>query len=125
MNRLIGRLLLPWLRFGVRPRDVAEPLGNAAAPVCYVIARHSQLDALVLQRACAEAGLPRPRKQLLPAGRRRLQSLLALSRKVGFWRSRLDRRPPTALRGLLAELRRDPGADVLLVPVAVYWGRAP
>jgi glycerol-3-phosphate O-acyltransferase len=125
MNGLISMLLLPWLRFSVRPRDVAESLGNAGAPVCYIIARHSQLDALVLQRACAEAGLPRPRKQLLPAGGARLQSLLAMSRKVGFWRSRLDRRPPTELRGLLRALHLNPGADVLLVPVAVYWGRAP
>ena len=72
------------------------------------------------------AGLPRPRKQLLPAGAAsRVQSLLALSRKVGFWRSRIDYRPPAELRELLAELRRDPQFDVLLVPVAVYWGRAP
>lgn len=125
MNRFIGRLLLPWLRFSVRPRDIAESLKAAGAPVCYITARHSPLDALVLQRACAETGLPRPRKQLLPAGAPRLQSLLALTRKVGFWRSRLDRRPPSELRELLSELRRDPGFDVLLVPVAVYWGRAP
>jgi glycerol-3-phosphate O-acyltransferase len=108
----------------VRPRDIAQSLADAGAPVCYVIARHSQLDALVLQRACAEAGLPRPRKQLL-AGAQRVHSLLALSRKVGFWRSRLDRRPPAELGALLAQMRHDPGFDVLLVPVAVYWGRAP
>jgi glycerol-3-phosphate O-acyltransferase len=125
MNGFLSRLLLPWLRFTVRPRDIAESLKAAGAPVCYIIARHSQLDALVLQRACAETGLPRPRKQLLPAGSRRLPSLLALARKVGFWRSRLDRRPPAELRELLSQLRADPGFDVLLVPVAVYWGRAP
>jgi glycerol-3-phosphate O-acyltransferase len=126
MERLTGRFLLPWLRFTVRPRDVAESLHNAGAPVCYVLARHSSLDALVLQRACAKAGLPRPRKQLLPAAApSRMQSLLALSRRVGFWRNRLDRRPPPELRKLLAGLRDDPEFDVLLVPVSVYWGRAP
>jgi glycerol-3-phosphate O-acyltransferase len=126
MDRFTGRFLLPWLRFSVRPRDVAESLKSATAPVCYILARHSSLNALVLQRACAGAGLPRPRKQLLPADApRRVQSLLSLSRKVGFWRTRLDRRPPDQLRELLAQLRRDPLFDVLLVPVAVYWGRAP
>jgi glycerol-3-phosphate O-acyltransferase len=124
MKGLAGRLLLPWLRFTVRPPEVAASLRGDGAPVCYVVARHSQLDALVLQRACAEAGLPRPRKQLLPSGGPRLQSLMALSRKVGFWRRRLDRRPPAALRELVSVLRRDT-SDVLLVPVAVYWGRAP
>jgi len=125
MKRLIGRMLLPWLLFSVRPRDIAGSLSESAVPVCYIIGRHSPLDALVLQRACAEAGLPRPRKQLTPHGAQRLQSLLALTRKVGFWRSRLDRRPPPQLRVLLSQLRQDPDFDVLLVPVAVYWGRAP
>jgi glycerol-3-phosphate O-acyltransferase len=126
MDRFTGRFLLPWLRFTVRPLDAAEQVAQAGAPVCYVIARHRPLDALVLQRACARAGLPRPRKLLLqPAAATRMQSLLALSRKVGFWRMRVDRRPPDGLRALLGELRRDPAFDVRLVPVAVYWGRAP
>ncbi|HTQ36558.1 MAG TPA: 1-acyl-sn-glycerol-3-phosphate acyltransferase, partial [Steroidobacteraceae bacterium] len=126
MDRFTGRFLLPWLRFSVRPRDAAEKIGEAAAPVCYVTGRARKLDALVLQRACARAGLPRPRKRLLPGGAKpRLQSLLALSRKVGFWRTRIDRRPPAGLVALLEALRRDPDFDVLLVPVEVYWGRAP
>jgi glycerol-3-phosphate O-acyltransferase len=126
MDRFTGRFLLPWLRFNVRPRDAAEQLAGTAAPVCYVIERARALDALVLQRACARAGLPRPRKRLLPPGvKPRMQSLLALSRKVGFWRVREDRRPPAGLLPLLEVLRRDPSFDALLVPVAVYWGRAP
>jgi glycerol-3-phosphate O-acyltransferase len=126
MDRFTGRFLLPWLRFNVRPRDAAEQLAGTAAPVCYVIERARALDALVVQRACARAGLPRPRKLLLPPGvKPRMQSLLTLSRKVGFWRMREDRRPPPGLLPLLEVLRRDPGFDALLVPVAVYWGRAP
>jgi glycerol-3-phosphate O-acyltransferase len=126
MDRLTGRFLLPWLRFTVRPTAVAEQIAQVQAPVCYVLARHSKLDALVVQRACAEAGLPRPRKLLLPAGHRpRLQSLFSLSRKVGFWRARIDRRPPDALRLLLEAMRADASLDVQLVPVAVYWGRTP
>ncbi len=105
---------------------MAEKIGEATAPVCYVISRARKLDALVLQRACARAGLPRPRKLLLPRGvKPRLQSLLALSRKVGFWSERIDRRPPDGLVALLEALRNDPAFDVLLVPVEVYWGRAP
>src|SRR6185369_7205747 len=126
MDRFTGRLLLPWLRFTLRPQDVAEQLKNPAAPLCYVMGRDSMLDGMLLQRACARAGLPRPGRRLLPADRpQRQRSLLALSRKVGFWRARLDRRPPPGLKDLLDELRRNPDFDVTLVPVAVYWGRAP
>lgn len=125
MDRFTGTLL-PWLRFSVRPRDAAERVAQASAPVCYVIDSHRSLDVRVLQRACAQAGLPRPGKNLLP-GRSgpKLQSLLVLTRKLGFWRKRVDRRPPPELRTMLEVLRQDPQADVLLVPVAVYWGRAP
>lgn len=126
MDRFTGRFLLPWLRFTVRPRDAADRVREATAPVCYVMSRVRAPDALVVQRACADVGLPRPRKRLLPAGMKsRQQSLLALSHKVGFWSARIDRRPPAALVALLKALRSDPAFDVLLVPVAVYWGRAP
>jgi glycerol-3-phosphate O-acyltransferase len=125
MDRFTGTLL-PWLRFSVRPHDAAERVAQAAVPVCYVLATHRALDVRVLQRACAQAGLPRPRK-VLPTGEGgpRLRSLLVLTRKLGFWRTRIDRRPPQELRQMLDALRRDPAFDVLLVPVAVYWGRAP
>ncbi|HUG72034.1 MAG TPA: glycerol-3-phosphate 1-O-acyltransferase PlsB [Steroidobacteraceae bacterium] len=125
MDRFTGSLL-PWLRFSVRPSDAAERVAQAQAPVCYVLAIQRALDVRVLQRACAQAGLPRPRKALLAAGSGpRLQSLLVLSRKLGFWRSRLDRRPPPQLHQMLEALRSDAAFDALLVPVSVYWGRAP
>ena len=95
-------MLLPWLRFTVRPQEVAAQLAAAPAEVCYVLERDSTADELVLQRACARARLPRPGKRLIPGragGQHR--SLLPLTRKVGFLRTRLDRRPPRTLRALL------------------------
>ena len=126
MDRYTGRLLLPWLRFSVRPEDIAAQLEPAGGSICYVMERQSSLDEMLLQRACAQHGLPRPGRRLLPPdapGKER--SLLALSREVGFWRSRIDRRTPPVLKALLERLREDPSFDVTLVPVAVYWGRAP
>jgi glycerol-3-phosphate O-acyltransferase len=126
MDRFTGRLLLPWLRFSVRPEDMAAQLAAAGGSICYVMERYSPLDAMLLQRACAQHGLPRPGKRLLPAGAPgKERSLLVLSREVGFWKSRIDRRTPPGLKALLDRLRADPEFDVTLVPVAVYWGRAP
>jgi glycerol-3-phosphate O-acyltransferase len=126
VDRFTGRLLLPWLRFSLRPDDIARQLAAGSAPVCYVLPLDKSIDMLLVQRACARAGLPRPAKRLLPGGAAGTnRSLLTLARKVGFWRERLDRRPPPLLRDLLRELNRDPSFDVTLVPVAVYWGRAP
>jgi glycerol-3-phosphate O-acyltransferase len=126
MDRYTGRLLLPWLRFSVRPEDITAQLAPAGGSICYVMERHSPLDELLLQRACALHGLPRPGRRLLPVGAPgKERALLALSREVGFWRSRIDRRTPPVLKALLERLRDDPAFDVTLVPVAVYWGRAP
>jgi glycerol-3-phosphate O-acyltransferase len=126
MDRFTGRLLLPWLRFSVRPEDIAAQLAPAAGSICYAMERQSPLDEMLLQRACAQHGLPRPGRRLLPPDAPgKEKSLLALSREVGFWRSRIDRRTPPVLKALLQRQREDPAFDVTLVPVAVYWGRAP
>ncbi|MGC4028868.1 MAG: glycerol-3-phosphate 1-O-acyltransferase PlsB [Steroidobacteraceae bacterium] len=126
MDRFIGRLLMPWVRFNLRPPDVARQFEAGTLPVCYVLARESALDELVLQRACARARLPRPRRRLLASGVRVAdRALLPLARKTGFWRGRMDRRAPAALTSLIEAVRRDAAFDVLLVPVSVYWGRAP
>jgi glycerol-3-phosphate O-acyltransferase len=42
-----------------------------------------------------------------------------------MWSERLDRRRPQELKDLLTGLSQAPAFDVTLVPVAVYWGRAP
>ena len=124
MDRLSGRLWLPWLRFTSLPQDVAERLAAAAAPVCYVLERESRGDALVLRRACQQAGLPAP-LGLLGQGGTAQRAVLALVRQVGLLRHRLDRRPALQLLPLLRRIAADPSFDVTLVTAAVYWGRAP
>jgi glycerol-3-phosphate O-acyltransferase len=120
---LAGQLLQPWLRIR---RDPAEPaaLLRAGVPVCYVIERDGFSDALILQRACREAGLPNPMQPL--AGTRRKRSVFALARRDGwvFGRNR-KRTPNEPLRQLVRSLEGMPERDVQLVPVSIYVGRAP
>ena len=120
---LAGQLLQPWLRIR---RDPAEPatLLRAGVPVCYVIERDGFSDALILQRACREAGLPSPMQPL--SGTRRKRSVFALARRDGwvFGRNR-KRTPNEPLRQLVRSLEGMPERDVQLVPVSIYVGRAP
>ncbi len=125
MNWLLHRLLALWVRFKILPEeDIASRLQSRAAPICYVLERRSVTDLAVLQSACVRLKLPRPRKRLF-GGSGDLRSFFYLSRPRGFWDERLDRRPPRELGQMLAALDADPSLDVDLVPVAVYWGRAP
>jgi glycerol-3-phosphate O-acyltransferase len=68
--------------------------------------------------------LSRPRKRLIETAKD-LRSFFYLSQPRGFWDERLDRRPPPQLRQMVEALRADPSLDIDLVPVAVYWSRAP
>lgn len=124
MKWLLHRLLALWVRFKVVPEDAASRLHGRNRPVCYVLERRSATDFAVLQLVCARLKLPRPRRRL-PGHGGNLNSCLYLSRLRGFWTERLDRRPPQQVEQLLRLLDAHPQLDVDMVPVTVYWGRAP
>jgi glycerol-3-phosphate O-acyltransferase len=124
MDWLLRRLLALWVRYKVRPDDAVAHVRERDKPVCYVLERHSVTDLVVLQSACVRLKLPRPRKRLIPRAND-LRSFFYLSRLRGFWGERIDRRPPIQLQQMIAALVADPELDIDLVPVAVYWGRAP
>jgi glycerol-3-phosphate O-acyltransferase len=120
---LAGQLLQPWVRIR---RDPAEPatLLKAGVPVCYVIERDGFSDALILDRACREAGLPGPLQPL--AGTRRKRSVFALMRRDGWLFGRKRHRPPSEPLGqLVHSLEGMPERDIQIVPVSIYVGRAP
>src|SRR6185312_679709 len=120
---LAGQLLQPWVRIR---RDPAEPaaLLQPGVAVCYVIERDGFSDALILQRACREAGLPSPMQAL--AGTRRRRSVFALTRRDGWILGRNRKRAAGgSLRQLVHSLEGRPEHDIQIVPVSIYVGRAP
>ncbi len=124
MAWLLRRILALWVRFTVRPLEAAQRLGKRDNPVCYVLERRSVTDLAVLQSACVRSKLPRPRKRLVSATKD-LRSFFYLAQPRGVWDGRIDPRPPPALVQMVELLERRPELDIDLVPVAVYWGRAP
>jgi glycerol-3-phosphate O-acyltransferase len=119
------RILGLWVRYTVRPDDAATAILARPRPVCYVLERESRADLAVLNDACGRLGLPRPTRRLLIAGRRADHAYFELERLSGFFSNRTDTRAPRQLRLLVAAAASDPGFDVDLVPVAIFWGRAP
>jgi glycerol-3-phosphate O-acyltransferase len=122
--KLLGRVLEPWVRI---KRDPAEPaaLLKGGAAVCYAIERDGTSDALILERACREAGLPSPMQLLDLPGRRR-RSVFSLSRRHGWLFGRTDARGPKEPIGqLIRAIEEDPERDIQVIPVSIYVGRAP
>ncbi|HKT71533.1 MAG TPA: glycerol-3-phosphate 1-O-acyltransferase PlsB [Steroidobacteraceae bacterium] len=124
MSWLLRRLLALWVRYKVLPEDASQRLRERPKQVCYVLERRSVTDLAILQSACVRLKLARPLKRLVP-GKRDLLSYFYLSRPRGFWDERIDRRPPPQLQEMIAAVTADPQLDVELVPVLIYWGRAP
>ena len=121
---LAGHLLEPWVRIRRDPAEPASLLLQGDAPVCYAIERDGFSDALILDRACREAGLPSP-MQPLPFTRRR-RSVFALARRDGWLFGRNRKRSPNEPFGqLVRALEGFPDRDIQIVPVSIYVGRAP
>jgi glycerol-3-phosphate O-acyltransferase len=133
--RLLGKLLEPWIGLTIEPPLPAQLIDGR--PVCYVVEDYGLSNALVLERACREAGLPSPLQPLPgdPLGRKR--AYVALSRRnAGSTLNRAaqlaQNKPPPpvkrhsdSLARLLDAHRIDPALDVQLVPVSIFVGRAP
>ncbi|KAF1703985.1 glycerol-3-phosphate 1-O-acyltransferase PlsB [Pseudoxanthomonas suwonensis] len=124
--RLLGRVVDPWLELKLEP---AQQPQDDPRPICYVLENYGLSNALILDKACRQAGLPSPLVPLAgdPLGRRR--AYVALSRR-NVTPLIPDQRPGSrthsdSLARLLQAHRADPAMDVRLVPVSIFVGRAP
>ncbi|NUS59578.1 MAG: glycerol-3-phosphate 1-O-acyltransferase PlsB, partial [Lysobacter sp.] len=128
--RLMGKLLEPWIALELEPRAPADYADGH--PVCYVLEDYGLSNALILERACREAGLPSPLQPMPgdPLGRKR--AYVALSRRntttlkvLGLSPGPEHKTHSGSLARLLQAHRDDPALDVHLVPVSIFVGRAP
>ncbi len=110
----VRKVLGLWVRVTIKPDDIAAAIAVRPRPVCYVLERESPADLAVLSMVCSQHNLPRPERRLLLGTRRTDRAYFVLMR-----------RPPRHLTQLIAAAGAHEQFDVDLVPVAIYWGRAP
>lgn len=143
---LLGKVLEPWIELRIEP--LPEALANDPRPICYVLEDYGLSNALILDRACHEAGLPSGLRPLAGDPLKRKRGYVALSRRNAgstlvkaadmavdmavdiatgkpLKMARPARRHSEALARLLEAHRVDPSMDVQLVPVSIFVGRAP
>jgi len=118
----VRKILSLWVRVTIKPDGAAAAIAATLRPLCYVLERESQTDLAVLSIVCAGLGLPRPERRLAVGPRRTDKAYLELIRPAGLFSGR---RAPRYLVQLAAAAAADPEFDVDLVPVAIFWGRAP
>jgi glycerol-3-phosphate O-acyltransferase len=125
LDRLALRLARVILAVLVRARVLPDPPHSVVPDgglVCYVLESKSLSDLLVLDQVCLERSLPRPTAPLDRLGEPRSAVMLG-----GSPGRRMRRAPstPSRLMRIVEAARAEPLIDVQLIPVSIFWGRAP
>ena len=122
---LAGKIFSVWARPSVQPDDPAELLAGQDARVCYVLETGGLADTLALDRVCKAHGLPSPSGELDFCGVHERSSVVVMRRKSGF----IFRKPRVAgsarLQRIVDAAVATDDSELLLIPVAIYWGRSP
>jgi glycerol-3-phosphate O-acyltransferase len=120
-----GKVFAWWARPVVRPHKPAELLEGSEAPVCYVLESGGLADTLALERLCAMHGLPAPTDSLDFCGIRESRRVIVLNRMRGYIFRRRHATGSRRLKRLVNASIEAGGAELLLIPVGIYWGRSP
>jgi glycerol-3-phosphate O-acyltransferase len=121
---LAGKIFAIWARPVIQPEVPAELITNPDAAVCYVLEIGGLADTLALERACKLKGLPSPSEPFRFKGKREARRIIVMRRMEGIVFRRPSTKGSQRLRRLV-ELAADNGQELLLIPVAIYWGRSP
>jgi glycerol-3-phosphate O-acyltransferase len=122
---LAGKTLAIWARPAIVPESPGELFSDDGQRVCYVFESGGLADTLAFERLARLHGLTSPLEPLEFAGAEEPHRVIVLRRKRGFLFRRPSTRSSTRLRRLVEASIAAGGEDLLLVPVAIYWGRAP
>ena len=121
---LAGKVFSLWARPAVQPETPTELISDGDSAVCYVLETGGLADLLALERACSTHGLPSPTEPFDFCGHRENKRNVILRRTDGFLFRRPRKAGSTRLKSLV-EAAEHGEQNLLLIPVAIYWGRSP
>jgi glycerol-3-phosphate O-acyltransferase len=121
---LAGKVFALWARPAIQPDVPAELITDKDAAVCYVLETGGLADTLALERACATHGLPSPTDAFEFCDAREYKRVVVLRRMKGFFYRRPRKTGSQRLLRLVEAAERGE-QNLLLIPVAIYWGRSP
>ena len=98
---------------------------DTSAPICYVLETGGLADTLALERLCRIYGLPSPTSSLDFCGQSETRRVIVLQRMSGFFFRRKRAEGSQRLDRLVRASMEAGGEDLLLIPIGIYWGRAP
>ncbi|WP_299261650.1 glycerol-3-phosphate 1-O-acyltransferase PlsB [uncultured Kushneria sp.] len=125
-QRLGCRALGAWLRFRSMDPECPKTLFTGHdRPIIYILPVSALSDRLALSIFCQRLDLPSPDGNVCLAHGRRFPARMALFDATHYRRHRGHVDRSTSLDHLITALEEYPDSDVSLVPVTLFWGRAP
>jgi len=124
IEKLITRVFALWVKPDVVPDD-PKSLLDATLPVLFVLEKGGLADRAALNIVCKKYALPDPIIPLRYGNTKESSSVDSLRHRRGiiFRRRRLVQ--SQRLKRLIEERVANASGELQIVPVAVYWGRAP
>ncbi|MFQ3786153.1 glycerol-3-phosphate 1-O-acyltransferase PlsB [Halomonas sp. A29] len=116
-------LLKAWVETRLIEPEPTELAITPSRPTLYVLPHPALSDALLLEVLCQRHGLPPPQGRLDLDGLTLPASVALPARQRRLWRRTRALEAP--FRQALEYLDAHPDADIQLIPVSVFWGRAP
>ncbi|MBT8087391.1 MAG: glycerol-3-phosphate 1-O-acyltransferase PlsB [Gammaproteobacteria bacterium] len=121
---LAEKVFALWARPVVQPDLPAELITDTNAAVCYVLETGGLADLMALERACVNHGLPSPTDAFEFCGVADTKRVVVL-RPMQGWLFRRPRKTGSLRLKRLVDAAEQGNQELLLIPVAIYWGRAP
>lgn len=123
---LLRKILFIWVRSEIKGADTESLKLDPDKPVCYVLQYSSLSARLVLENACIRSNLPSSQDKLKLGEDSVRRSFFFLYERQGHWfRKRQSPTVTERLKQIVHDVAEDPEVDVQLVPVSLFWGRAP
>ena len=124
VDRMLTRLITLWVKPDVLPEDPSK-LINPQLPVVYVLEVGGVADRAALAIAVRRFNLPNPTKQLAFGAQTERSSVIVLQQRRGLFLRRHRQVLSQRLARLVAAGQDPAAGELQIVPVSVYWGRAP
>lgn len=108
------------------PSDIETELGiDKSKPIIYLLRTNSLTDQIALDMSAASLDLPSPMKKIRVAGKEQRASLFLQQPQSVFRRTAKDTGIAANVTRLFKLHADHPDLDLQIVPVSIFWGRAP
>lgn len=124
IQNVLSRVFSLWVKPDVLP-DAPATLIDPRLPVIYVLEVGGVADRTALRIICKQHGLPPPTSELVFGNVTEHSSMAVLQRRHGTVFKRHRHVMSATLARLVKEGCNTDAGELQIVPVSVYWGRAP